>query len=264
MNNSCFGKFIENQRNRITFDLCTAEEKVDKLIRSPFFKKSVIFKEDLVGIHRYKKKQCLDRPIYIGATILELARLHMYDFYYDKLPVVFDNVEYKLVYMDTDSFILSIATKDITPYIKKNAEFFDCSAYSQNHPLYSETNKKIPGKFKDEMGDSHLSEIISLCPKVYALKKFPEGKITKQVKGCKKNVKDKQITWKDFEKCLADASVIIQKEQKTFRSYKHELYTIQQRKNVLQKYDTKRFWLPPNYNSSLAFGHKDITTMETE
>ncbi len=66
-----------------------------------------------------------------------------------------------------------------------------------------------------------------MCPKVYTLKKFPEGKIIKWVKRCKKNVKDKQITWKDFEKYLADASIIIQKEQKTFRSFKHELYTIQ-------------------------------------
>jgi len=67
--------------------------------------------------------------------------------------------------MDTDSFILSVKTPDITPYMKKNAEFFDCSAYSQNHQLYSETNKKIPGKFKDEMGDSHLSEIIFFVSK---------------------------------------------------------------------------------------------------
>jgi len=264
MNNACYGKFIENQRNRIMFDLCAKEEKVEKLIRSPFFKKSVIFTEDLVGIHRFKKQQCLDRPIYVGASILELARLHMYKFYYEQLPIIFPDAKYGLCYMDTDSFILYIEKDDITDNIIKNSQFFDCSCYNKNSSLYSDTNCRVPGKFKDELNDAILQELIVLSCKVYAIKKFPEGKVAKRTKGCKKNVRDKQITWEDFEACLKNADHIVKRSQKTFRSKKHVLFTVEQNKVVLRKYDDKRVWLPPDYNTSLAIGHKDITTMETE
>ena len=255
MNNACFGKFIENQRNRVAFDLCCKQERVDKLIRSPFFKESVIFKETLVGIHRHKREQRLDRPIYVGSTILELARLHMYKFFYEVLPIVFPDVEYHLLYMDTDSFILSIKTPNLIPYIQAHSQYFDCSCYNPSHPLYSAVNAKVPGKFKDELPNCNIDEYISICPKVYAIETDSKNKKPiKKIKGCKRSVIQKEISVADFRKCLLESKTI-KKEQRRFGSKYHQLFTISQKKVVLELLDAKRVWLPPNYIHSLAYGH---------
>ncbi|HZD82294.1 MAG TPA: DNA polymerase, partial [Nitrososphaeraceae archaeon] len=256
MNNACFGKFIENQRGRISFDLCCNETRIDKLIRSPFFKRSVIFKESLVGVHRYKQKQLLNRPIYVGAAILELARLHMYQFCYEVLPTIFHDVEYELNYLDTDSFILSVKTLDLTPYIQQHSEYFDLSDYSHDHPLYCRDNAKVPGKFKNELPNCHMSEYLSLCPKVYAIETYPKHKEIKKVKGCKKNVIKKELNFNAFKNCLFNHNAV-RKTQQTFRSNKHRINTISQTKTVLELLDNKRVWLPDNIHS-LAYGHKDI------
>ncbi len=263
MNNACFGKFIENQRDRITFDLVSNEEQLKKMINSPFFKKSIIFNENLVGIHRYKKRQQLNRPIHVGATILELARLHMYEFYYNQLPEIFKNndnshVPFELLYMDTDSFILSIESPDIIPYIKKNSKYFDCSDYPTNHPLYSIENKKVPGKFKDEMPGIQIQEFLSICPKVYTIKTSNPVNDVKKAKGVQRNIIKNEVSFLDYYNCLFNEQNLM-KHQTTFRSKKHNIHTVKQAKLALKLADSKRVWSTDNL-TSLAFGHKDIPT----
>jgi len=251
MNNACFGKFIENQRNRINFRLVSNKKKLDKLVRSPFFKKSIIFKENLVGIHQYKKSQKLDRPIHVGATILELARLHMYRFYYDELPKIFNNIPYELLYMDTDSFILSVETPDIYPYLEKNSTYFDNSDYPQTHRLHSLTNKKVPGKFKDEMPGKQIHKFISICPKVYALK--VDDSEVKKIKGVQRNIVKGEITFSNFEDCLFKNKTLL-KTQTHFRTKKHNILTVKQTKLALQLAETKRVWEDDNITSH-AYGY---------
>ncbi len=245
MNNACFGKFIENQRDRINFDLVTEEKRLEKLIKSPFFKKSIIFKEKLVGIHRYKKQQLLNRPIHVGSTILELARLHMYEFYYNSLPKIFD-IPFKLLYMDTDSFILSIQSPDVIPYIRDNSEWFDCSDYPSSHPLHSLAHKKVPGKFKDEMPGAHIQEIICICPKAYSIvisssDPVQDKKEIKKLKGVQNCIVKKEMTYLDYYRCLFEKTDLV-KIQTLFRSDKHVIKTIQQAKLALTLADSKRDW----------------------
>ncbi|XP_067131325.1 uncharacterized protein [Centruroides vittatus] len=82
MNNSVFGKTMENIRNRVNIKLCCEAKKVEKLIAKPNFKHRTIFAENLCAIHMYKKKICFDKPIYVGMSILDLSKHLMYDFHY--------------------------------------------------------------------------------------------------------------------------------------------------------------------------------------
>ena len=102
------------------------------------------------GIHKsyencdsytFKKNEVLlDKPIYLGFTVLELSKILMYETYYDKLQPYFGQKNIQLHYMDTDSFVLSINTKDIIKDLKKLEDIFDFSNLNKNHDLFS--NKK--------------------------------------------------------------------------------------------------------------------------
>jgi hypothetical protein len=258
MINSCFGKFIENQRNYMNFKLVCTEKALQKSIAKPSFRNSIIFSENLVGIHFYKSKITLNKPIYVGITVLELSRNYMYYFYYEKLKEIFHDVPFpKLLYMDTDSFFLSVRTNDIYPYIKNSIKYFDTSNYPFNHPCYSNVNNKIPGYFKDELVLDQCIRYISLCPKIYSFELFE--KTVKKIKGVKKNIVKKEIQFQDFYKCLFE-DLSLAKDQLLFKSIKHEIYTIKQNKRALNNFCDKRYFY--NNLESLAYGHYKIPHYE--
>ena len=74
----------------------------------------------------------------------------MYETYYDKLQPYFGQNNIHLHYMDTDSFVLSVKTKEIIKDLKNLEHIFDFSNLDKNHELFSIKNKKINGKFKTE------------------------------------------------------------------------------------------------------------------
>jgi hypothetical protein len=81
MNNAVFGKTMENVRDRVDIKLYTDEKLVQKQIAKPQFENSKVFDDDLVAIKCVKAKCVLDKPIYVGVTILELSKLTMYKFH---------------------------------------------------------------------------------------------------------------------------------------------------------------------------------------
>ena len=123
MNNSVFGKSIENLRKRVDLKLVRPweEEKLRKLIASPSFNRANIFDDGLAAIHMHKSKLVLNRPIFDGMSVLDLSKTLMYDFYYNKLLKQYGkNVD--LLYTDTDSLLLEISQiiSFITQKIKKS------------------------------------------------------------------------------------------------------------------------------------------------
>lgn len=253
--NSCFGKFIENQRNRINFRLISDSKKLERAISKTSFLRSVVFNQNLVGIHSRRRIIKLNKPIYVGAAILELSKFHMYHFYYHRLQKIFHDIPFpKLLYMDTDAWILSVQTPDIYKYIKSNMDYFDTSNYPKNHFCFSEHNKKIPGLFTDEFGSKTCTEFISLSPKVYCIKLL-DNEYIKKIKGVKKNIVNQQITFENYFKCLFEG-IVLKKKQKSFRSYKHVIYTIEQTKVALLNFSDKRvFFIDDPSKPSLALGH---------
>ena len=92
----------------------------------------------------------MDKPIYLGFTVLELSKLHMYETYYDILQPYFGIENIQLHYIDTDSFVLSLNTKNIIQDLHNMKEYFDFSNLNKDHELFSIVNKKVLGKFKIE------------------------------------------------------------------------------------------------------------------
>ena len=80
--------------------------------------------------------------------MLELSKLLLYETYYDKLQLYFGQENIQLLYMDTDSFVLSVNTKDIIKDLKCLQDIFDFSNLDQNHELFSNKNKKYLVKLK--------------------------------------------------------------------------------------------------------------------
>ncbi|XP_065223988.1 uncharacterized protein LOC135848125 [Planococcus citri] len=251
--NSVFGKTIENQRKYMNFRLICNEKKLNTAIKKPSFKSSVIFSENLVGVHSFKSKVILNKPIYVGISILELSRNFMYQFYYENLPEIFKGLPFpQLLYMDTDSFILSVQTDNVYPYIEKTCEqYFDTSNYPINHPCYTNLNNTVPGYFKDELYPDQCKRFISLCPKVYSLDLLNKEDNIKKIKGVKTDIV-KKMSFEDFYQCLFE-NITCRKDQLLFKSINHEIFTIVQQKRALFNYCDKRYFY--NNIDSLAYGH---------
>ena len=83
MNNSVFGKTIENIRKRQNLLLVDKEEKALKLIAKPNFERATIFDENLVAIHMKKTEVYFNKPIYLGQAILDISKTLMFDFHYN-------------------------------------------------------------------------------------------------------------------------------------------------------------------------------------
>ena len=94
----------------------------------------------------------MNRPIYLGLSILDLNKSVMYEFWYDYLkPKYGENA--KRCFMDTDSFIVHVKTDDIYKDIAEDVETrFDTSNFEIDRPLPKGKNKKVIGLMKDELG----------------------------------------------------------------------------------------------------------------
>ena len=106
------------------------------------------------------------KPTLVGAVILDLAKRYMVEFPYTKMK---PNLELELLYSDTDSFIYAVKTEDIYEDFNFFQSDFDFSNYPSDHPLYSEENKKVVLKNKDEMGGKIVEEFVALKPKLYSI-----------------------------------------------------------------------------------------------
>ena len=92
-------------------------------------------------------------------TILENSKILMYDFFYNHLKKQYGS-KCELLYTDTDSLLLEIETEDVYEDIKKNISHYDTSDYPKEHPLYSNVNKKVLGKMKDECAGTPIAECV--------------------------------------------------------------------------------------------------------
>ena len=170
MNNSVFGKTMENVRKHRDIKLVVTNARRKKLVSEPNYHKCKQFSENLMPIEMRKTHVLMNKPIFLGQAILDISKTLMYEFWYDYLkPKYGDKVE--LCYMDTDSFAIHIETEDFYKYIANDVnKWFDTSKYNKNdyRPLPIGINKKVIDKFKDELNGKVMREFITLSPKVYA------------------------------------------------------------------------------------------------
>ena len=145
MNNAVFGKTMENIRKHKDIKLVTIDKKRNKLVSEPNYHTMNYISEDSSIIEMNKTKVKMNKPIYLGLSILDISKTLMYEFWYDYMkPKYNDNV--KLCYMDTDSFVMNIKTKDFYKDISSDVDKrFDTSNYEVNRPLPTGKNKKVIG-----------------------------------------------------------------------------------------------------------------------
>ena len=257
MNNSVFGKTMENIRNRVDVKLVNDKKRAEKLSAKPNYKHCNIFSENLVAIHMKNTKLDFDKPVYLGMCILDLSKTLMYDFHYNYIKKKYGN-KGKLLLTDTDSLMYEIQTEDFYKDISEDVkDRFDTSNYPIDHPsgILSGINKKVLGMFKDEVNGDIIDEFVGLRAKLYSYKMF-EGEESKKCKGVKKSVVKKNITHEDYKTCLTTGKEQLRK-QNIIRSYKHEVYTEEVNKIALSANDDKRYILEDGINT-LALGHYKI------
>ena len=165
MNNAVFGKTMENVRKHRDIKLLTTNKRRNQLVSEPNYHTTKWFSEKLLAIEMKKAKVKMNKPVYLGLSILEICKTLMYEFWYDYLkPKYSDNV--KLCYMETDSFIVHIKAKDFYKDIANDVEKrFDTSHYEINRLLPTGKNKKVIGLMKDELGGKIKTEFVALRPK---------------------------------------------------------------------------------------------------
>lgn len=290
MNNAVFGKTMENIRKHSIVKLITKWDGrygAEALIAKPEFKSATIFNEDLVAVELNKLNIFFNKPIYIGMSILDLAKTTIYSFHYDYMKKQLkDNCN--VLYTDTDSLIYEIRGHDVYEIMRRDChQYFDTSDYSADNvwsiPL---VNKKVLGMMKDENNGQIVTDFVGLRAKMYGVKllKTPEDKekereklrrkgfdedeieeaiknigITKKSKGIKSSVVQTKITFDDYIKCL-DNSEELNINQNLIKSEKHQVHSVTQTKIALSPHDDKRYIKNVSYET-LPWGHYSIVDL---
>ena len=200
MNNAAFGKTMENVRKHRDIKLVTTDKRRNRLV--------------------------------------SISKTLMYEFWYDYMkPKYNDNV--KLCYMDTDSFIMHIKTKDFNKHIASDVKKrFDTSNYEVNRPLPTGKNKKQIRLMKDELGGKIMTKFIALRPKTYSYL-TDDCEEDKKAKGTKKCVIKRRLKFNDYKDCLLNNQIVL-KSQQRFKNERHDVYTEEINKIALSSNDDKR------------------------
>lgn len=260
MNNAVFGKSMQNVRKQADIKLINTWDGragAKALIARPTFKRCTIFNENLVAIEMLRTNTVMNKPIIVGASILEISKLKMYNFHYEFMLKNYLVENCRIAYTDTDSFVYDITCEDVyKDLIRSNYEQFDTSDFAQPNPFDIQPhNKKVIGVMKDENSGQIMREFVGLRSKMYAIRLHGD-KITKKAKGVKKSVLKKEIQFEDFMECLLLNSTLTGK-QSTFKSHLHQMYTINTERAMLDAKDDKRF-VTENGIHTLALGHYRI------
>ena len=169
MINSVYGKTMENMRKRINVRLINNAKDFLKYTSRPNYITHKIFGKDSAAIHEIKSVLILNKPIFVGFTVLEFSKWLMYDFHYNFIKSNFDA---ELFFTDTDSLTYEIKSEKFYEEFFKWKHLFDFSNYSKDGKFFDDTNKKVIGKMKDKFGGVTATEFVGFKSKMYSIKKF--------------------------------------------------------------------------------------------
>ena len=238
MNNAVFGKTMGNVRKHRDIKLVRTDKKRNKLVSEPNYHTMKLIDDNLAIIEMRKVKVKMNKPIYLGLSILELSKITMYEFWYDYVKVKYED-RARLCYMDTDSFVLNVRTEDFYKDISEDVkDRFNTSNFNCDRPLPIGVNKKVVGLMKDELGGAIITEFVALRPKAYSYRTDDLVEL-KKAKGTKKCVVKKMLGFNDYKKCLFEKEKIL-KSQQRFKSENHSVYTECINKIALRCDDDKR------------------------
>lgn len=248
--NSLYGRCLMNVRKHNNIEIVNQRRRGIKLTASPALMNFKILNNDLSVFQLKKVEVKLTTPIYVGFSVLELSKHKMYDFYYNTLKREYGD-RMSLILTDTDSFILRLKTENMYEDLKRYQDLLDCSGYPRDHMLYSEANKKVVGKFKDEYPNQIISKVVAVRSKMYSIK-ASDGSVKKVGKGIVRPTLKNNVTFDDYERCVLENRVKFV-ENVSIRSTNHIIHTMRQKRLALNPTDTKRYQV--DGIKTLAFGH---------
>ena len=151
MNNAVFGKTMENVKTHRDIKLVATDKRRIQLVSEPNYRTTKWFSKDLLAIEIKKTNVKMNKPVYLGLSILDISKTLMHEFWQDYIkPKYQDNA--KLCYMDTDSFVIRVKTKDFYEDIANDVKkWFGTSNYDVDRSLPKGMNKKVLGLMKDEL-----------------------------------------------------------------------------------------------------------------
>ena len=194
--------------------------------------------DNLAIIEMKKFKVKMSKPINLGLSILDISKITMYEFWCDFIKSKYGS-RAKLCYMDTDSFVINIKTKDFCKDIAMDVkERFDTSNCIYDRSLPIGVNKKVVGLMKDELGGGIITEFVALRPKAYSYKTNDNIEL-KKAKGRKQCVVKKMLTVNDYKNWLSANGKVLRSQQR-FKSENHAVYTENINKIALSRDDDKR------------------------
>ena len=170
---------MENLRKRINVRLVTNKKDFLKYTSRPTHITHKIFGKNYAAIHEIKPVLMLNKPIYVGFTVVELSKCLMYAFHYNFIKKHFDA---ELLFTDTDSLAYEIKLDDVYKEFFKHKHLFDFSNLPKNSKFFGEANKKVIGKTKEASEGKIIGEFVGLKSRMDSMKNI-DGKETNTAKG---------------------------------------------------------------------------------
>ena len=201
---------MENVTKHRDIKLVTSDVKRNKLVSKPNYYTTKRFSEYLLAIEMKKTKVKINKPVYLGMSILDISRTLMYKFWYDYIKSKYED-RAKLCYTDTDSFIVHIIPEDFFVDISDDVErWFDTSNHDENdkRPFHIGKNKKVIRLFKDQLERKNIKEFCALRAKTYAYLIGDDSEV-KKAKGTKKFVIKRDLMFQNNKDCLFNGEVIL-------------------------------------------------------
>ena len=224
---------MENLRKRINVRLVNNKKDFLKYTSRPTFVTHKIFGKNYAAIHEIKPVLILNKPIYVGFTVLELSKWLMYDFHYNFIK---KNFSAELLFTDTDSLTYEIKSENVYKEFFKRKDLFDFSNYSKDSESFDIINMKVIGKMKDEFGGVIATEFVGLKSKMYSIKKINDKELN-TAKGV--NI---ATEFNEFKDVLFNKKIIRHKMKK-IQAKKHKIRTYEIDKISLSYFGDKRYVL---------------------
>ena len=258
MINSIFGKTIEDVLNYRDIHICLEGKKFNKLVSNPLFKRASIHSSNFVTVELQKAVHKMNRPRYVGITILALAKVELYKFHYDIVRANFPQA--KLLFTDTDSLTYHIThapAVDVYKVLKATDEM-DFSNFPPDHEHFSQAFHLVPGKWKDENAGACVKEFVGLRAKMYSFL-MTDGAVKSTAKGVQKSFQQRHLTHEEYKNVLMGQTKNMVENVNIITDGHHRLRTVKSVKIGLNPLNDKRYITGPQ-GESLAFGHCDIMT----
>ena len=165
MNNTGFGKTMENVRKNRYIKLVTRERRRNYLVSKPNYHTRKFVTKNLLTKEMKETEILMNKTVHLGLSILELSNILMYVSWYDYVKPKYSG-KAKLCYMDTGSFIVYIKTDDIYKDLAKDVGTrFDTTNYELGRPLPKEKNRKVIGLMNHELGEKIMTKFVGIRAK---------------------------------------------------------------------------------------------------